>query len=139
MSAIFTEDAVYSPISLIQEGLPIPSDAHYLMFDFELVVAENNIDYFDFYLNDVTTPYFSTGGFSGTSAGSFSTDISHFADFDLPIIFSLNYDWHDQGLDSVLTIRNLEISHRAIPETASYLLMLLGLLGMLALKRMRGF
>lgn len=135
VSADFTESAIFSPISLTNMSLHIPADAYYLMFDYELMVAPNNVDYFDFYLNDLTRPHFSVGGYVGTTAGTFSTDISSFTDMDLALVFALSYDWGDGGLDSVLSIRNLEITQRVVPVTTTYLLMMIGLFGMLVIKR----
>src|SRR3990170_7560148 len=59
-SATFYEDPVTAPVSL-ETALFIPLDALSISFDYSLMVAQDNEDYFDFYLFDTTTPVFSTG------------------------------------------------------------------------------
>lgn len=132
LSATFYEDPIYSPVALWTPGLPTPADSEVLSFDYELVVATNNSDYFDFYLGDLTSPIFSVGGTAGAIeplffSGTYTMDVSSYADSTLPLAFSLIYDWGDAGLDSTLTISNLEIVERSVPEPATLVLLALGL------------
>ena len=60
MSATFTENAYYSPVSLEHSGYAMPADSLSLRFDYSLSVGPEDEDYFDFYLGDLVTPQFST-------------------------------------------------------------------------------
>ena len=131
LSATFTEDLFISPISLSHSGYSIPSDSTFLTFDYSLSVAAYNEDYFDFYLSDLTTPLYSVGGFTDLYSDTLSFDVSAFAGSLLPMNFSFSYGWDDWGLDSSLTISNLEITQASISvsEPGSLLLLLSGILG----------
>lgn len=131
LSASLYEDDFIGYTTLEHSGYAMPMDSLLLTFDYSMDVAPDNIDYFDFYLGDLTAPLFSTDGTSSTGALSF--DVSAYAGDFLPMIFSLTSDWPgiDLGLESVLTISNLQIvqSGAAVPEPGSFMLMSLGLLG----------
>ena len=133
LSATFYEDAtITSPVALWNTGLAIGSESQALSFDYELTVASNNADYFDFYLGNLTSPLFSIGGNADATGpllfvGSYSTDVSSYANSTLPLVFSFIYDWPDMGLDSTLMISNLELIEIAVHEPATLFLIMLGL------------
>jgi hypothetical protein len=130
-SASFKEDFFNSPIALENSGYLMPDQAAELSFDYELVVAANNTDYFDFYLGDLSAPLFSVGGQATDSPLVFSDtltiDISGYSNSLVPMVFDLAYGWSDRGLESTLLISNVNAS---IPEPATLFLVAFGLLGM---------
>ena len=132
LSATFTEDPVYSPVALWDTGLLMPADPEILSFDYELIVATGNNDYFDFYLGDLTSPIFSVGGAADEVeplilSGAYMVDVSPFANSTLPLAFSFIYDWGDGGFDSTLVVSNLEIIERSVPESSTLMLLAVGL------------
>jgi hypothetical protein len=130
LSAVFTEDETYSPVSLEHAGYLLPSDSTVLTFNYSLVAGLNDENYFDFYLGNLSAPIFSTNGTS--ASGTLSFDVSSYAASPLPMVFAFSAGWDDIGLDSILTISNLEIvqSGATVPEPGSFMLLSLGLLGM---------
>lgn len=134
LSAAFTESAEYGPISLENLTLPIPSDGISLSFNYQLTVPENNVDYFDFYINNISTPLLSYGGQPGVYTGIANVGVGSFAGTSIPAIFSFMYGNEDLGLDSVLTISNLEVNTSAVPVPGGLLLLGSGVLGLLGIR-----
>ena len=130
-SATITE--YWGPDTLLDWDLSIPYDALSLTFSYELVVAPNNDDYFDFYFSDLSDPGDSFGGDEDIYAGMVTKDLTGFAGSTLPLAFALNYGWSDWGYDSVLTISNVKIN--PIPEPATLLLVSAGLIGMARIRK----
>lgn len=131
-SATFNEDTIFSPVALWTPGLAMPADSEILSFDYELIVATSNTDYFDFYLDNLTAPIFSVGGAADEAeplifSGTYTIDVSSFASSSLPLVFSFINDWGDAGFDSTVTISNLEIIERSVPEPATLMLLAVGL------------
>ena len=135
-SATFYEDSI-APISLENESFFIPSDALTLSFDYNLVVAADNEDYFDFYIELDEYGYnklaFWDGGHEGTYTDTFSYDLTDLRGSTVPVIFDLMYGWDDVGYESILKISNVEIN--PIPEPATLLLVSAGLIGMARIRK----
>jgi hypothetical protein len=131
--ASIAEDPFWAPVGLWESDFPIPADALTLTFSYELVVAPNNEDYFDFYFGDLSGPSDSFGGYEDIYAGMVTKDLTGFAGNTLPLAFALNYGWSDWGYDSVLTISNVKIN--PIPEPATLLLVSAGLIGMARIRK----
>lgn len=150
-SAIIYEDIIgnapydtstgLGPVTLLDRDLPIPSDALSLTFDYELTVAPGNEDHFDFYFDDLSSPSDWFGGHNNSPAadlifaGTITKDLTGFAGGDLGIAFALNYGNSDLGLESFLTISNVEIN--PVPEPATLLLLGSGILAMIGYKKRR--
>lgn len=134
--AKLNEDPVHSPISLGHPGILLPGTAVSLSFDYSLVVAPENKDYFDFYAQDISSPAFEAGGKGGTggftTSGHFSYDLAGLAGSSVAVIFNLAADWTDSGTSSLLTISNLQIN--VVPIPGAFWLFGSGLAGMLALR-----
>ena len=117
LSATFSEDAIYSPISL-SGSVSAPDAIIGLSFHYELVVAPWNEDYFDFFVGDISAPEFSVGGAAGDTAlvfsGTHSVDLSSSGATSQPVIFDFGFGFGDGGLDSQLIISNVETA--VIPE-----------------------
>ena len=124
--ATFFEDQSVSPVTLEKIDLFIPLDAAALSFDYKLTVASDNEDYFDFFIGDLSSPAFETGGFEGVYSEAYSHNLQGFIGDSVPIIFDFIYGWNDFGLESTLTIRNVAIN--PIPEPSSLTLILTALL-----------
>lgn len=148
-SASIAEDSLRAPVGLWESDLPIPADALSLTFDYELVVASYNEDYFDFYF-DSAGPSDSFGGYNDTDtnliyAGTISKYLTDFAGSTLPLAFTLNSGWEGYNdssgnwirdnweLASVLTISNVKIN--PIPEPATLLLLGTGLIGLARMRK----
>lgn len=127
------------PDTLLDYDLPVPADAMSLTFDYQLVVAPDNEDYFDFYFGDLSGPSDWFGGHNSSAtenliyAETITKDLTGFAGSTLPLAFALNYGWSDCGYDSVLTISNVQIN--PIPEPATLLLVSAGLIGMARIRK----
>jgi hypothetical protein len=131
-SATIYEAGSLSPVTLKNENVVIPSNAGVLRFDYELVVASNNKDYFDFYIQDESAPAFEMGGKGAFGTfGTYRVDLAGLAGGTVPIIFHLMSDWDDMGDDSYVTISDLQILPIPLPGTlvllGSGILSLLGL------------
>ena len=132
-SATLGEDENNAPVSLVNLAFQIPSNALSFSFDYALVVASANEDYFDFYFADQSNPIFSVGGVEDSYSGSYNLNVTPFRGDQIPIIFGLSYGWDDIGYDSTLTISNVEIN--PVPEPATLFLMSAGLAGLMGLRR----
>lgn len=137
-SATIYEDSTWAPVGLWESDLPVPADAMGFTFNYKLVVASYNEDYFDFYFSDLLGPSDSFGGYNNTTenlvyAGMITKDLTGFAGSTLPLAFALNYGWSDRGYDSVLTISNVKIN--PIPEPATLLLISAGLIGLARMRK----
>ena len=109
-TAYFKEDPDYTPITL-ETTLDIPAGADNVnfSFDWELIVATDNQDYFDFYLGDIILPFdsfdayvpiFYDGGYFSntmptTISGNYSVDLSSYIGTEVDIVFSLMAGWDD--------------------------------------------
>ncbi len=141
-SAIFIEDQLFGPVSL-STTLDIPADAVSFSFDYELVVAAGyNEDYFDFYLDDLSSYLFTDGGYSsGTEiifSGTYTVELSTYIGENVDIKFAMNWGWNDWGLDSILTISNVDIaggSTSPVPEPGTVILLSTGLAGLAGLRK----
>lgn len=116
-TASITEDNYSAPVGLWEPDLPVPVSAVSLTFDYELVVASDNEDYFDFYFGDLSGPGFWYGGNEGLYADTITMNLRDFAGDTLPIAFVLSSGWDDSGYNSVLTISNLKINPIPVPTT----------------------
>ena len=136
-SATITE--YWGPDTLLDWDLSIPYDALSLTFSYELVVAPNNEDYFDFHFGDLSALSDSFGGYNSSATEdlicteTITKDLTGFAGSTLPLAFALNWGWSDLGHDSVLTISNVKIN--PIPEPATLLLVSAGLIGMARIRK----
>jgi hypothetical protein len=137
--ASIAEDPFWAPVGLWEFDFPIPADALTLTFSYELVVAPNNEDYFDFYFGDLSASSDWFGGYNSSAtenliyAGTIGKNLKGLAGGTLPIAFALNWGWSDWGYDSVLTISNVKIN--PIPEPATLLLVSAGLIGMARIRK----
>ncbi len=149
LSATLIEDAVLSPVSLIHMGgLSVPLNSQYLVFDYTLTVAASNEDYFQFYLDDLSLPSFAVGAAASSNAsqifsGTYSEDITSFSGSLLPVVFDLMYGWNDFDsnkiplTDSILVISNLELTEISVPEPNTWLLFMLGFIGLIFVVNMK--
>lgn len=139
-SAVFTEDQVISPVSLLLNPFVVPTDAISLSFEYSLNVAAGNEDYFHAKLFDVTTgfslPGFDlsdVGGFEGTytSTNPILWDLTPLRGRTVGLVFDLGFGWIDGGYESVLTIANVDLATPAapVPEPGTLMLMASGLGG----------
>ena len=136
-SATIREDPIVSPVVLLDYDLIIPVNAATLSFDYRLTVGENNEDYFDFYLGDLSTPYFWEGGVEGIYSGTITESVSPYSSGNVPIAFSLIYGFSDSffELTSTLEISNVQFTQSPIPEPSSFFLVVTGLLGLVGYGR----
>ena len=145
-SAVFSEDDTISPISLENLNFFIPANADLLTFDYFLTVPVDNEDFFDFFIEDISTPEFSVGGYTDPSissspieyVGNHSVDLFSFRGTTVPVIFDLQFGFYDSGLDSVLTISNVQLTQvNSIPEPGTAFLLAFGLSGFFIVYRRR--
>lgn len=134
-SATISEDPEYAPVGLWEPVFSVPANALNLTFNYRLVVAPENEDYFDFYFNSsIPTRWY--GGFEGTYVGTVTENLTGLSGNDIFLAFALNYGWGDGGYDSILTISSVQISQVGkIPEPATFLLVMTGLLGMAGIRK----
>jgi hypothetical protein len=139
LSATLTEHATTSPVSLSNPALALPPDALQLEFSYELTVAAQGEDYFDFYIDDLSAPQFWVGGPAGDVAlvfrGTHSVDLAALAGTPVPVIFDFSSGFEDLNLDSELTISGVEIV--PIPEPGSLLMIGPGLVILACGRRLR--
>lgn len=132
-SATLFEDWAVAPVSFSNSSFSIPSDALSLSFDYALVVAAFNDDYFDFYINDVIAPDFWDGGPEGTYSGTYTYGLAALRGHTIPIIFNLMYGWGDGGYESYLTVSNVNLN--PVPEPSTIFLLSIGILGAIGLRK----
>ena len=136
LSATFSEDAIFSPISL-SGTVSAPDSIIGLSFHYELTVAPGNEDYFDFFVEDISSPEFSAGGLAGDTelvfSGTHSVDLSTSGATSQPVIFDFIFGFADGGLDSQLVISNVEAA--VIPEPRPVALLAMALLLMALWRR----
>lgn len=131
-TAVFSEDPLVSPIALEMLVFAVPANAITLSFDYELTIPTGNEDNFDFYLNDLTTPVFSSGGLGPDMfTGSPVFDITLYAGGQTSLVFDLIYGFGDQDFSSQLILRNPRLSLASVDEPGTLLLLTLGLAGFL--------
>jgi len=141
-SAVLYEDVEFAPVSLENLAFSIAPNDIELSFDYELEVAADNEDYFDFYIDDLSTPAFWIGGYAGLYEGHYSVLLADFfnpSDPETAVIFDLYYGSGDRGYESTLRISNVSILQReaGVPDTGATLLLLAnGLAAVLAGRRL---
>jgi len=146
-SAVFTEDQYISPVSLLLIPFVVPGNALSLSFDYNLAVAPGNEDYFHAKLFDLGTGDSLTGfdlgdvgGLEGTHAGPTLWDLTSLRGQSVGLVFDLGYGYDDFGLESVLTVSNVDLSTSVtpVPEPGTLMLMVSGLggLGWVSRKKM---
>ena len=133
-SVTIFEDPGYGPVGIEKINWSIPINAMTLSFDYELVVASDNEDYFDFYFNDDSGPSDFFGGLQGIYSGTLTKDLTPFDGDTLPIVqFTLHWGWDDYLTNSYLTISNVQIN--PVPEPATLLLVGSGILGIIGFRK----
>jgi hypothetical protein len=127
-TATVTENPDITPVSLINLSVFIPAEAASLSFNYSLTVAADNEDFFDFYIEDLSFPTFSTGGFEGIYAGTHDSDVSGFQGQFMPVIFDFIAGFGEwEAYESILIIENVNIN--PVPEPSTLMLVLPALLG----------
>ena len=142
-SATLYEDWALFSVYIENKNFFIPLDALSLSFDYELVVPASNVDYFDFYIDNMEAPTFPVGGTEEDSpySDTYTYDLTALRGQTVPVLFELLSSsalWGepggvDSGIDSSVTISNVNLN--LVPEPSTIFLLIVGLFGLVGIVR----